>query len=235
MWNELALNSCSRARRRRRRRLKAHKQTAPRTGLSRVSGSGSRQQTGGDRAAPRKAKSPCFFCLGFKAPPDPPTMKGIAHAKSPGCARRARHDRSAGLPCGPGQRLAALAAGFAPDATVEIAPGRDRSRWRASAAGAAASVADHSVPTCPNRSRSAKNHGRILLVRADAQKAFNAPLIAAGAEASRYYLIDLLHAVDGALVACGCDGTRLVRVRFPEASAGSRPGRLYRGQRSRLS
>ena len=114
----------------------------------------------------------------------------------------------------PGQRLAALAAGFPNDASVAIATDGTmatvscgRSRFR--------------LPTIPLNEMPeplalAEETGRIELTRADAIKALGTPLVAAGSELSRFYLTGIyLHAVDGALAAVATDGKRLVRVLFP--------------------
>ena len=119
-----------------------------------------------------------------------------------------------GLIAVPGQRLAALVAGFPGNATVTIATDGTtanvtcgRSRFR--------------LPVIPSDQMPAplalaEETGRIELSRVDALKALGTPLPAVGTEATRYHLTGVyLHTADGALAAVGCDGTRLVRILFP--------------------
>jgi DNA polymerase-3 subunit beta len=124
-----------------------------------------------------------------------------------------------------GQRLAALAAGFPKDAKIQV--GDD---------GAAARVicgrSRFQLPVIPQDELPAapaidEEIGRALVEREEALALFERPLFAAGTEPTRSYLCGIfLHNVDGALVAVGTDGHRLVRIAVPGGAGLSRDDHL---------
>ena len=113
-----------------------------------------------------------------------------------------------------GARLAALAAGFAPNATMTIAMadttatvGCGRSRFKFPV------ILLDQLPAMLALTEESRH---IELTRVDVIKMLGAPLVAAGTEASRYYLTGIyLHTVDSIVTSVGTDGTRLIRVVFP--------------------
>jgi DNA polymerase III subunit beta len=119
----------------------------------------------------------------------------------------------------PGQRLAALAAGFSATETIHIGDGETtahiacgRSRFRLPV------IPQDELPAVP---AIAQETGCVELAREEALTLFERPFFAAGTEATRYYLsgIFLRDTDDGALMAVATDGHRLAQVTVPGAAA----------------
>ena len=113
-------------------------------------------------------------------------------------------------------RLSALAAGFLPEATIEIQSdgavcrvGSDRSRFK---------LPTIALEYLPAMLKLAEEIGHVTLAREEAATLLVRPAFAAATEQTRIYLGGvLLHDHEEALTAVATDGHRLVRTRVPGA------------------
>jgi DNA polymerase III subunit beta len=113
-------------------------------------------------------------------------------------------------------RLSALAAGFLPEATIEIQSdgtvcrvGSDRSRFK---------LPTIALDGLPAPLKLAEETGRVALAREEAATLLVRPAFAASTEKTRIYFGGvLLHDNEGALAAVATDGHRLVLTRVPGA------------------
>ena len=122
-------------------------------------------------------------------------------------------------------RLSALAAGFLPEATIEIQSdgtvcrvGSDRSRFK---------LPTIALEDLPAMLKLTEETGNVALAREEAATLLVRPAFAVSTEKTRYYLGGiLLHDHEEALTAVATDGRRLVRIRVPGATGLSSDFRL---------
>jgi DNA polymerase-3 subunit beta len=133
--------------------------------------------------------------------------------------------RKSGTVALPGARLAALVAGFAQDAEVEIVT--DDAVARVSHGRSHFRLPIIAPDLLPPPLALGEELGKVELTREQAQRLLVWPLFAAADDRRRYYLNGIfLHDVDDALVAVATDGHRLCRVVVPGAAGLSTDRRL---------